>query len=136
MIETISPCRSTQERHRAAPLLVEREQYLTHLLQRGFAKVAVRNTAAYLIHIVRIMNLTTLRNVTQDEIDAAGKLWAAYDGPLRKNLHWNGSPRVLTGIAQRWFRFHGQLVSPRPVVPFENLVEEFTGALRGRGLAP
>lgn len=135
MIETIFQCRSTRERHLAAPLLVEREQYLTHLLQRGFAKVAVRNTAAYLIHIVRIMSLTTLRNVTQDEIDSAGKLWADYDGPLRKSLQWKGSPRVLAGIAQRWFRFHGQLVSPRPVVHFENLLEEFTGALQGRGLA-
>lgn len=116
-------------------MLSEREQYLRHLLQRGFNRAVVRCTAAYLIHIVRIMQLSELRMVRREEIDAAGKEWAAYDGPLRKK-NWKGSPTVFVRIAQRWFHFHGQLISPRPPNPFQELVTEFRDAMRGRGLSP
>lgn len=46
MIETISPWPSVRLRHESAPLLKEREQYLIHLLQQGYSRVSVRNTAA------------------------------------------------------------------------------------------
>jgi len=72
VIETISPWRSVRLRHEAAPLLKEREQYLTHLLQRGFGRAVVRCTAAYLVHIVRVMNMTSLRSVGQEEIETLG----------------------------------------------------------------
>jgi integrase/recombinase XerD len=135
MIETLSPFRIVRERHQAAPLLVAREQYLGHLLQRGFRREVVRCTAAYLIHIVRIMQLSELRTVNREEIDAAGKAWAAYDGPLRKK-NWKGSAKVFVRIARCWFRFHGQLFSPKPANPFQGLESEFTQAMRARGLAP
>ena len=60
MIETISPWRSVRLRHESAPLLKEREQYLTHLQQR-YSRVSVRNTAAYLVHVVRVMNMNWSR---------------------------------------------------------------------------
>jgi hypothetical protein len=41
VIETISPWRSVRLRHEAAPLLKEREQYLTHLLEQGFDRAVV-----------------------------------------------------------------------------------------------
>jgi integrase/recombinase XerD len=78
VLETISPLRSVRLRHEAAPLLKEREQYLTHLLQQGFDRAVVRCTAAYLVHIVRVMNMTSLRSVGQEEIDTAGQVWATY----------------------------------------------------------
>jgi len=77
-------------RHEAAPLLKERELYLTHLLHRGFGRAVVRCTAAYLVHIVRVMNMTSLRSVGQEEIDTAGEVWAAYEGPHRKKLKVKG----------------------------------------------
>jgi len=86
VIETISPWPSVRLRHESAPLLKEREQYLTHLLQRGYNRVSVRNTAAYLVHVVRVMNMNSMRIVPQQEIEVAGQLWAIYEGPLRKNL--------------------------------------------------
>ena len=48
--------------------------------------MSVRNTAAYLVHVVRVMNMNSMRIVPQQEIEVAGQLWAIYEGPLRKNL--------------------------------------------------
>jgi hypothetical protein len=48
--------------HRTAPLLREREQFLSHLLRQGTSRRRVRSIAAYLIHIVRLMELTSLRD--------------------------------------------------------------------------
>ena len=103
MIETISPWRSVRLRHEAAPLLKEREQYLAHLMQRGFERAVIRTTAAYLVHIVRVMSMTSLRGVEQEEIDTAGEVWAAYEGPLRRRLKLKGSPIQAT----RSFPFDG-----------------------------
>ncbi len=136
MIETISPWQSVRLRHEAAPLLKERERYLAHLLDRGFGRAEVRCTAAYLIHIVRVMNMTSLRRVGQEEIDTAGQVWAAYEGPHRQKRRVKGSPIVFVRIAQGWLRFHGQLESA-PTHPFQPLIAEFTEAMRSiRGLAP
>jgi integrase/recombinase XerD len=106
MLETVSPWPSVQLRHESAPLLNEREQYLTHLLQRGYSRVSVRGTAAYLVHVVRVMNMNSMRTVSLREIETAGRSWAAYKGPLRKRLSSRGSPRVFVQVAQKWLRFH------------------------------
>ena len=136
MIETISAWPSVRLRHEVAPLLREREQYLAHLLQRGFDRKVVRWTAAYLIHIVRVMRMTSLRRVGQEEIDIAGKVWAAYEGPHRRKLKVKGSPTVFVRIAHSWLRFHGQLETP-PTHTFQQLIAEYTEAMRiNRGLAP
>ena len=135
MIETISTWPTVRLRHEAAPLLKEREQYLTHLLRQGFSRKVIRSTAAYLIHIVRVMNMTALRSVRPEEINTAGQLWAAYDGPHRKQLNSRGSPITFVRIAQSWLRFHGQIPSPPPH-PFYWFVTEFSDALLStRGLA-
>jgi integrase/recombinase XerD len=136
MIETITCWRSARLRHQSAPLLKEREQYLSDLLQRGFSRERVRCTATYLIHIVRVMNLNSMRVVRQMEIEAAGRSWATYEGPLRKKLALGGSPRVFVQIAQAWLRFHGQLESP-PLPRFHEVLAQFIEAMRSaRGLAP
>ena len=135
VIETISPWRSVQLRHESAPLLKEREQYLAHLLQQGFGRAYLRDTAGYLVHIVRVMNMNSMRIVSQREIEAAGQSWAAYEGPLRKKLSLRGSSRVFVRIAQAWLRFHGHFATPPPH-RFYRLVAEFIDAMRfTRGLA-
>ena len=50
-------------------MLREREQYLASMLKRGVRRV-VRSTAAYLIHIVRLLGMTSLRKVELNEIEA------------------------------------------------------------------
>ena len=108
VIETISPWPSVRLRHESAPLLKEREQYLKHLLQQGYSRVSIRNTAAYLVHVVRLLNMNSMRIIPQQEIEVAGQSWATYEGPLRKKVSARGSPRVFVQVAHKWLRFHGQ----------------------------
>ena len=84
MIESILKERPALARHRAAPLLHEREQFLSHLLRQGTSLLCVRSIAGYLIHIVRLLELTSLRNVELDEVKNAGECWARYRGPHRR----------------------------------------------------
>jgi integrase/recombinase XerD len=136
MIETISPWPSVRLRHERAPLLKERELYLTHLLHQGYSRLSVRNTAAYLFHVVREMNMNSMRLVPKREIEAAGQSWAAYEGPLRKKVSPRGSPRVFVQVARKWLRFHGQLETPPPN-RFHRVIAEFIDAMRfANGLAP
>lgn len=125
-----------QLRQESAPLLKEREQYLTYLLQQGAALTKLRRTAAYLVHIVRVMNMTSLRTIGRGEIDRAGQFWAEYAGPNRKNWKTKGSPTVFVRIAKGWLRFHKQLKVPPPH-PFSGVIADFVEAMRStRGLAP
>jgi integrase/recombinase XerD len=58
MIESILKEQPALARHRAAPLLREREQFLSHLLRQGTSHLRVRSIAAYLIHVVLLLELT------------------------------------------------------------------------------
>jgi hypothetical protein len=84
MIEGILEEPLALTRHRTAPLLGEREQFLSHLLRQGTSHRRVRSIAAYLIHIVRLLELTSLRSVGVEEIKKAGECWANYRGPHRR----------------------------------------------------
>ncbi len=66
MMDSILEQSAARRRHRVVPLLKEREQFLSHLLQRGTSQNRVRSVAAYLIHIIRLMELTTLRKCGQE----------------------------------------------------------------------
>jgi hypothetical protein len=55
-------------RHETTPLLKEREEFLSHLLRQGTSHLRVRSIAGYLIQVVRLMELTSLRNVRLEEI--------------------------------------------------------------------
>jgi hypothetical protein len=99
LFDEISSWASLHARHEAAPLLREREQYLASRLKRGVNRTVVRSTAAYLIHIVRLLEMSSLRKVELKEIEAAGRRWAAYEGPLRKKLKRPGAPFMFVRIA-------------------------------------
>jgi integrase/recombinase XerD len=138
MMESILEQSGARRRHRVAPLLKEREQYLSHLLQRGTSQHRVRSVAAYLIHIIRLMELTTLRRVDLEEIKQAGECWATYRGPHRRRRAGRTAAFCFTNVAKNWFRFHGQLaVPPAPPRPFHELIRDFVEFMRSaQGLSP
>jgi integrase/recombinase XerD len=109
LFEEISSWPSLHARHKAAPLLPEREQYLASMLKRGISRIVVRTTATYLLHVVRLLKMTSLRKVELKEIEVAARKWAAHEGPLRKKLKRPGAPFMFVRVAQSWLRFHGQL---------------------------
>jgi site-specific recombinase XerD len=135
MIEGLSCLPSVRLRHSNAPLLKEREQFLQHLSAQGLCRVSIRMTAAYLLHIVRIMALSELRNVTVEEIEAAGQVWATYVGPERRKSQLRGITKYFVRRAKQWFTFNGSL-APAPVPHFSVQIEHYADAMRVRGLAP
>lgn len=136
MIEAISPFANVQRKHRDAPLLEEREQYLGHLLRQGVDRMVVRSTAGYLVHITRILELKELRSIETGEIDKAGAFWANYTGPYRQKFHEKGASQTFVRIAKAWLLFHGRLALPQSPA-FHELIAEFSEAMRcQRGLAP
>jgi integrase/recombinase XerD len=76
MIESVLEEPLALGRHRNAPLLREREQFLSHLLRQGTSRRSVRSIAAYLIHIVRLMELTSLQDVESHEIGKTAECWS------------------------------------------------------------
>jgi integrase/recombinase XerD len=61
MIESILKKESAVSRHKQAPLLEEREQFLGHWQVQGTSRKALRNMAAELIPVIRLLNLEKLR---------------------------------------------------------------------------
>jgi integrase/recombinase XerD len=138
MMDSILEQLGARSRHRLAPLLKEREQYLSHLLRQGTSRLRVRSVAAYLIHIIRLMELTSLRSVEVEEIKQAGECWANYRGPHRRRRAGKTAAFCFTNVAKNWFRFHGRLeVAPAPLQPFHELVRDFVQFMRSeQGLSP
>jgi integrase/recombinase XerD len=138
MIESILEEPLALGRHRIAPLLREREQFLTHLLRQGTSRRRVRSIAGYLIHIVRLMELTSLRDVESHEIGKAAECWSSYRGPDRRRRAGKTAASCFSGIARKWFRFHGRLTASRVSEnPCSELVRDFTEYMRStRGLSP
>lgn len=117
-------------RHRHAPLRVEREQYLKHLLEQGYCHSSSQSAAIYMLHAVRILGLEELRVVHEAELRHGAEVWAEYRGPHRDTRRRDdGSPRSFLKYVRPWFNFHGKLaLSPPPL--FHEQTRAFAHALR------
>lgn len=76
MFEVIFIRRSTQEKHRGAPLRHERERFLSSMQEQGYSRYSLGTTANLSLHIVRLIGLTNMRPVGEAEIREAAVRWA------------------------------------------------------------
>lgn len=140
MIESVTHYPSVHMRHRSAPLLRERDEYLTHLLEKGLEPARVRCVAAFLVHVVNLLALDRLRSVEQDEITEASNRWLEYRSPQRRKtgVASGTTTENFARIAKSWLSFHGCLVLPSSSTPeFDFLIDEFRDTLTSkRGLSP
>jgi integrase/recombinase XerD len=136
MLAPISRYACFQERHLEAPLLAERDRFLTHLESLGASHRELSMKASYLLHIVRILKLDSLHPITRAEINCAAEKWAADHSSGRSARHQQGSPIFFRKIATQWFHFLGQLPArPRPA--FDGLLNDFcSDMMKFRGLSP
>ena len=58
-----------------APLLKERETFLSHLHKQGTSRKALRNLSSQLLHVVHLLELNELRQVTLEEIQQPAQRW-------------------------------------------------------------
>jgi len=133
MIESIYLFKSLREKHLTAPMLTERERYLSYLCEIGTRQPQLKSVANMLLHIVRVLELNATRSVGMDEFLRGCERWMG-----EKNAQ--GQCRTLyyfRQVATKWLQFQGSLAAaPTPVPPFNSLLSEFLSALRlQRGLA-
>jgi site-specific recombinase XerD len=138
MIKTLFMLDHVRARHWNAPLLNEREQYLSHLLRQGTSVQYLRCIAADLLNVVCMLKLTSARSIELTEIHRAAERWQQDEQGHRRGGQASGKAAYRFAIAaQNWLRFHGWLVeTPIPILPFDSFLAEFLDNLRfTRGLS-
>ena len=136
MLEAVLKTQSALERHRAVPLVKEREEFLMHLLHQGSSRPAVRIIAVLLLHVVRVMKLKEMRDVRLAEVQEAARRWAQYRGPHRQIPAGKSSIYYFTYAAKKWLRFHNRLKMPAlPVHPFAFELADFADYMKSVGLS-
>jgi hypothetical protein len=138
MIESILEKRSALWRHRQAALLKEREQFLAYCQQEGTSRKALRNMAAELIAVIRLLRMEELRVVGLEEIEQAAKVWAEERRPNPKARSYRKSAGYFVFVAKKWLRFHGKLKIPSsPPARFADQLDDFSKYLDAeQGLSP
>jgi site-specific recombinase XerD len=137
MIESIFNREYTRTLHRSAPFLSERETYLRHLQASGKPKAQLQQIATIMLHIIRILQLTELRDVDKDEIKEAALLWASEEKWQRNLRGRKSAADRFMYSAQRWLRFQNVLVMPKkPIYWFDPHIGEFRQAATMNGLRP
>ncbi len=137
MLNSIFVWQPALVRHQQAPMLKEREQYLSHLVKQGASHERARSVASALLRVVRLMEMSSLRDVSLEEIQQAGERWAIDTVDHHTRSAGKKSALGFTNEAVNWFRFHGSLmIPPPPVRPFAALIDDFLDALQfKRGLS-
>lgn len=137
MIDSIFKRQYTKALHKSAPFLCEREAYLGHMQALGRTKPYLQKTATTMLHIIRLLGLTELRDVDNVEIKNAALQWASEES-WQKNLHGKRtSADSFMYSAQRWLRFQNVLVMPkRAEFWFDSQLAEFRRAIELDGQKP
>src|ERR1039458_7072258 len=126
MMDSVFFVESIREKHRKAPLLVERERYLAYLFEIGTQRERVRYVATMLLHIVRLLELDSPRLVGIDEILQGSKRWVDDPGAYRHRSAAEASAYTFQLVATNWLRYQGSLiVAPKPKPCFHNLLSQF-----------
>jgi len=131
MIESIFVWESARTRHLKAPLLKEREEYLSHLVRLGNCHGSLRSAASILLHIIRLMEISNPRKVDMVEINNAAERWAQDEQFHRRKKAGESTAYRFSNAAESWFRFNGLLIEQ--VVtrqPFDALMTDFNNYLR------
>jgi site-specific recombinase XerD len=137
MIDSIFLVKSVRERHRTAPLIAERERYLSYLLEIGTRRERVRNVASMLLHVIRLLKLDSFRPVGMDEILEGCERWVEDFDAHRHRRSGLACRHTFRVVATNWLRHQGALTpAPRPTRLFGDLLDDFLDAMRSkRGFA-
>jgi site-specific recombinase XerD len=125
-------------RHRQAPLLKERESFLSHQQQQGTSRKALRNLSGELLPVMRLLKLTEMRDVSLEEIQRAARCWAREQRTNPKAQSYGNSASFFVYAAKKWLRFHGRLKRPcAPPMRFADQLNYFARYMtEEQGLSP
>lgn len=138
MIESIFQLKWVVARHKQAPLLKEREQFLEHCQQQGTSHKALHSMAPELIAVIRLLRMEELREVSLEEIKQAAKVWVKEQRSNPKARSYGKSASYFVYAAKKWLRFHGKLRMPSPPrARFADEVDDFVAYMEAeQGLSP
>ena len=124
-------------RRDTAPLCLEREQYLRHLLNQGTNPLYVRAVSSRLVHINRLLNLSAPRPVTTAEVQRATQDWLHYVAAHQSRGVRPSTAYTFQNATENWLRFHKLLVhSDQQVSPFDSELEGFLQFVLARQPSP
>jgi integrase/recombinase XerD len=113
-------------RHEEAPLLLEREAFVEHLLRQGTSLAAARIVAWQLLNVIRLLKLTQLRDVWIDEIEAAAKKWTRQQRSNPNIRSYKHSGSFFIYVAKKWLCFAGVLKLPvTPRTQFADKIADY-----------
>jgi site-specific recombinase XerD len=136
MLDSVFLIENLREKHRNAPLLAEREKYLTYLFEIGARRENVRSIANTLLKVVQVLKLDSPRSVGIDEVLQGSERLMDDSNAVRHHNLGMSSRDNFRRVALHWLRFRDALITaPKPALKFDNLLSEFLEALRSRGLA-
>jgi integrase/recombinase XerD len=138
MLTTLLERPSALKRYREAPLLKEREEFLRRLQQQGTSRAALRNLSGELIHVVRLLRLRELRDVSPEEIHRAAKRFARQQLSNPKAHSYVRAASYFAYVAKKWLRFLGRLKPPSiRRARFADQLEDFAQYMASeQGLSP
>lgn len=117
-------------RHLDAPLVRERVVYLRSQLERGIRPQSVRDTAEILLHVIRLLEIVTIRHISENELKEAGNRWAQEKLKHRYAQGNRDSARRFVIAGRGWLRFHGVYNLPQfPFGEFSTVYANFMHAL-------
>jgi integrase/recombinase XerD len=120
-------------RHLDAPLVRERVAYLQFQLERGVRPKSVGDTAALLLHVVRLLAMETPRYISRSELKQAGNIWAQETPKYGSPLANGNSARRFVTAGRGWLRFHGLYNVPDfPPGEFSSVYADFIHTLKSK----
>src|SRR6202789_1033897 len=105
MLDTLLELPFALNRHRDAPLLEERLAFLKYLQERGTSRAALRNVSGQMLHVIDLLKLETLRDVSADEIKEAARRWGEEQRANARARTYVRTQSYLEYVAKRWFNF-------------------------------
>jgi len=128
--ERIFSFETSRERHRQAPMLAAREEFLSHMLEQGTSVKRTRSVAAMILHIIRIMELKDHQPVARLSVDKAALKWSLDTDLWNKNGQAN-TIKQFTYVAMKWLRFNDMLATNiTRVEPDDSYAEQFVNFIR------
>lgn len=128
----------TIERHQTAPLLEERRSYLAQCADQGRTQSSLRLIAQHLLVFVDYLPLTTVREITIEQLHTAADRWV-HRQPLPPNVtdYYYGRMRFISD-ARQWLHFLGRLrQSAGPQHSYTPLIQAYINYMAHEcGLSP
>jgi len=138
MLERLFRYPKVLARHREAPFLAERDDFLEHCASQGMARSTLAHVADELLVVVRRLDLTEARQpMTCQQIEAAAARWARHQRRRGHCLKLRWSQKRFTQVATHWLRFIERLeIDELKPSAGEQWIEPFTAYMQNeRGLS-